>query len=43
MSSKKIIVALDSNNFDKTIRLVKDLKMKFMLLKLVINSFLVLV
>ena len=26
MSSKKIIVALDSNNFDKTIRLVKDLK-----------------
>ena len=42
MKSKKIIVALDSNNLNKTIKLVKILKKMFTHLKLVINFFIIL-
>ena len=40
--SKKIIVALDLDNIEKAIKLVKELKKRLMLLKLVMNFFITL-
>ena len=40
--NKKIIVALDLDNINKALKLVKELKKKFMLLKLVMNFFIIL-